>query len=67
MKNRNPKAENRKKPEARMPKPEGVKSGFSIQNDYALEQLSFRISGFGILSGFGFRVSDLSTSLMTNH
>jgi hypothetical protein len=59
MKTRNPK-------EARSPKPEGAKSDFSIQNDYALEQLDFRFSDFGILSGFGFRVSDLPTPLMVN-
>jgi hypothetical protein len=48
----------RTKPEARRPKPEGLKSGFSIQNDGALALLVFRISVFGILSAFGIRHSD---------
>jgi hypothetical protein len=38
MKIRNPKSEIRKKPEARRPKLEGLKSGFSIQNDYVLAE-----------------------------
>jgi hypothetical protein len=38
MKARNPKSEIRKKPKAQKPKLEGLKSSFSIPNDYALAE-----------------------------